>query len=113
VKSDAFLHEKVPIFITSDSGCRYTVKAMHAQLAGAKMLIIRDEFNELPKNPVGHNSGANILIPTIVIPRDSGAKLTADLKTKGKVIVTITFPPVNSRKNYKSHFQSRNQKITK
>jgi len=57
------------------------------------MLIIRDEFNELAKNPVGHNSGANILIPTIIIPRDSGAKLTADLKTKGKVIVTITFPP--------------------
>jgi hypothetical protein len=92
--------EQVPIFIVKNGGCKYVIKAMYAQLAGAKMLIIVDKDDEVPKEPVGHDIGFDISIPTIIIGKKDGDKLiqsvteAAASKTESDktVIATMNFP---------------------
>jgi len=98
ITTDLFKQEQVPIFIAKNGGCKYVIKAMYAQLAGAKMLIIVDKTDDLPKDPVGHDIGFDISIPTIIIPKTKGEKLIAAVeeaakKSKDKsVIATMSFP---------------------
>jgi len=122
--SDSLTVDKFPIFIAKNGSCKSVVKAMHAQLAGAKMLIIVDNSDELPKDPVGHNSGRSfkqlfskflgfdIAIPTIIISKQNGDALIRAIDKSSpqdeKIRVSVTFSPVRSYLIQLSYFSRNN-----
>lgn len=66
-----------PIVLAERGGCTFAQKAQHAQLAGARMLIIVDNLDESAEQtmPVGDGQDGSVHIPTIMIGGRAGAKL--------------------------------------
>jgi len=92
---------QVPIFVVRKGGCKYAVKTMYAQIAGAKMVIIVDDSDELPTRPIGVNSMSDLYIPTIIVKKSDGNKLIDAIKASSAaksgtknafVTVSMVFP---------------------
>lgn len=89
-----------PIFVVRRGGCKYTVKTRYAQLAGAKMVIVIDDSDEISSPPRGFDADG-ISIPTILIGKSDGDNIVdallvaanSDKKSANAyVVVSMTFP---------------------
>jgi len=76
------------IAIVESGGCPYTVKSRNAQAAGAKIVVIIHDKNELPLSFGVGSDTQGITIPSILIPKDDGQKLL-------KFVEHLRFPPLN------------------
>ena len=73
--------------------CTFVSKARYAELAGAKMLIVVDNKDEVSESVImiedGH--GNEIYIPTILIRREDGAKIKSAIEEGTKVELLVSF----------------------
>ena len=73
--------------------CTFVSKARSAELAGAKMLIVVDDKDEISENVVmvedGH--GNEIYIPTILIRKEDGEKIRQTINKGEKVELLVSF----------------------
>lgn len=104
-----------PIFVVKRGGCKYTVKTRYAQLAGAKMVIVIDDSDEISSPPRGFDAGMKVIyyvclilldsisIPTILIGKSNGENIVDALRAAASsepnspnayVVVSMTFPYV-------------------
>jgi hypothetical protein len=76
---------------TTNPPCNPTVRATHAQTAGAKALVIA--HNTAAEQPILNGSmSAGITIPVISIARDAGTAIKAGLPASGKVHRNVDRP---------------------
>lgn len=92
-------YDNQPLLIVRRGNCPFLTKALHAQHAGAKMLIIVNDSDEIDYDPVAGNAvkEAKIKIPTVVISKVVGEKLMNFVSgkivgEKKTVILEFTLP---------------------
>lgn len=87
-----------PILVVPRGGCQFLTKSLHAQHAGAKMLIVVNYNEELDFDPIADiNIGKKVKIPTVFVPKSSGDKImkileSKDEATRRSVILEFTLP---------------------
>lgn len=76
-----------PILIAERGGCEFYTKALNAQYAGAKLLIVINNTDQLDFYPVAYDKKAlEIKIPTLVIKKRDGGELKRLLTHEDKNI---------------------------
>jgi len=88
-----------PILIVKRGGCPFLTKSLHAQHAGAKMLIVTNDTDLLNYDPIANDvtKGAKVKIPTVFVSKDHGDKLLEYVNSSGEndakgVILQFTLP---------------------
>jgi len=87
-RAGEFSFDQNVIAIVRGGDCPYTVKSRNAQAAGAKVVVIVHDKNDLPESFGVGSDTEGITIPSILIPKDDGEKLI-------KFIEKLPFPPLN------------------
>lgn len=92
-------YDNQPIQIVNRGNCSFLTKSLHAQHAGAKMLIVVNDSDEIDYDPVTGNAHkeSKLKIPTIFVSKAVGEKLlnfvSGDLTDQKKsVILEFTLP---------------------
>jgi hypothetical protein len=87
-----------PILVVPRGGCQFLTKSLHAQHAGAKLLIVVNDGEQLDFDPVADvNVGKKVKIPTVFIRNSDGKKImkileSADENVRRSVILELTLP---------------------
>lgn len=87
-----------PILLVPRGGCQFLTKSLHAQHAGAKMLIVISDSDELDFDPIADiNVGKKVKIPTVFVTKSAGEKVmkvleSTDEAVRRSVILEFTLP---------------------
>ncbi len=100
-----------PIVLVDRGGCSFVTKAVNVQeLGGALALITNNRDDRRPEDiiMIDDGSGANLVIPTVLISKSDGAKLKTAVNNHNKepakkafVVLIVNFdmvcPPLHKR----------------
>jgi len=81
-----------PVMVTQRGNCPFWVKALNAELAGARMLIVVDDKYEDVETKLMVDSagqGESIHIPSVLLTKQAGDKLIESLKNKDEQVSNI------------------------
>lgn len=90
--------DDAPILVAERGNCTFTVKALKAQLQGAKMLIVLDNQVENTQGiiPIGDGNEKGVHIPTLLLNKEAGDKLKKAFPKVITAVMYFNFPKRNA-----------------